>query len=132
MQRILIKDWEEGEEGGAEDNDDVSLASDEMNDIVQKMTPDELEKFQSFCETFASTSLELGDRNSSDELLEMIKSNKAKNGKGPQMKMKLWEPWWCNHDMFSVGRGLVQEEHMGDEDTQVLPGDTVEILRRWF
>ena len=30
------------------------------------------------------------------------------------------------------GSGLVQEEHMGDEDTQVLPGDTVEILRRWF
>lgn len=122
VQKILIKDWEEGGEGGAEYNDDISLASEEMNDIVQKMTPDELKKFQSFCETFASSSLELGDKDS-DELLEKIKSSKAKNDKGPQMKMKLWEPWWRNQDMFSAGRGLVQEVGLEGEEsaTPVIP-----------
>ena len=30
------------------------------------------------------------------------------------------------------GNPLMQEEHTGDEDSQVLPGDTVEVLRRWL
>ncbi len=30
------------------------------------------------------------------------------------------------------GNPLMQEEHIGDEDSQVLPGDTVEVLRSWF
>lgn len=31
-----------------------------------------------------------------------------------------------------IGNALEQQKLAGDEDSQVLPGDTIEVLRRWF